>query len=116
MTLHDDLVAAKALIDTPEKWGKGEHAYYTAPFCVLGACRAVASKAPEDDRLTPMRKALRHALPPDFRDDSEIFDYATTRFNDAQVTTHTDAMSLFDRAIAAASPNRIVTGSEGGMA
>lgn len=100
-TLRDDLIAAKALIDTPEKWRKGENAYWYEPFCVLGACREVSYDRGGLPDMQGMRKALRLALPPEYRND-EIFDYPTTRFNDDPDTTHADVMALFDRAIASA--------------
>jgi len=101
-TLRDDLIAARALIDTPEKWRKGEAAYWSAPFCALGACSHVASGGNvfEPRRMNGMRRALRMSLPDG--PGEEEFDFPTTRFNDDPDTTHADVLALFDRAIASA--------------
>ena len=88
MRLKDDLIAAKALIDTPEKWGKGNgRVSPQAPrLCVLGACRRDADVA----------HALADALPNDWGG------HLVHQFNDHPSTTHADIMALFDRAIAKA--------------
>ena len=89
MSVRNNLIAARALIDTPEKWGKGEEIgsagrkdiylalcwdKFSAPSCE--ALRAECVKIVGHDRLF--------------------------HFNDHPDTAHTDIMDLFDRAIEAA--------------
>lgn len=112
MTLHDDLVAAKALIADPARWVKdpGElgkcYCAVTAITGVFGASRLGTSI---HTRKRDAWEALASALPEGW---GQVGIY-----NDDPTTTHADIMALFDRAIAASiSPNRIVTGSEGGGA
>lgn len=92
MTLHDDLVAAKALIDTPEKWGKGNYDK-DGCMCAMGALMAVTAASSWAVIGTPIHVALTQALP-----DGQ---FAVVPFNDEDETTHADVMALFDRAIAA---------------
>jgi|TARA_A100001391_G_C5082480_1_gene280241 hypothetical protein len=101
--LRDDLVAAKALIDTPEKWGKGNGSFLFACVpshqnCALTACCRVSIDAGREDDYAPMYSALMASLP----DGVET----VWAFNDDRKTTHADVMALFDRAIAAASPSQ----------
>lgn len=102
MTLHDDLVAAKALIDAPEKWGQGE--YETSPgcYCALGAVAKATGvdPAPWNVEVGVLYDALKAALPP------KAARLSVVDFNDAPETTHADIMALFDRAIAAAEPSK----------
>lgn len=94
MNTKAHLIAAKALIDKPEKWVKGE-ARVGECYCAIGALNAI-SPPPYGDDCFPtdsLYVALSNALP-----DGECF---VARFNDAPGTTHSDVMALFDRAIAA---------------
>lgn len=92
MSLADELRAAKALIDTPEKWIKGEYAR-NGCFCALGAAFEAAGW--EGWKLgSDIEGALDAELPDGFD--------SVPQFNDHPATTHADIMSLFDRAIAAA--------------
>lgn len=88
MTVRDDLIAARALIDTEAKWCKGEciDGHYTA----LRALRKVT--AGDFRRYYDARTALEYEIPA-----SVAF---VTFFNDHPDTTHADVMALFDRAIA----------------
>lgn len=90
MSLKDDLIAAKAVIDTPEKWGKG---LTRNNPCSLEACWYVASPR-ERVRRDDMREALRSVIPDGYE--------GVADFNDSPETTHADVMSMFDRAISAA--------------
>lgn len=95
MSLKDDLIAAKALIDTPEKWIRG--AFRNAHgYCLLGAVREVAArKAPEACWYdSKMLDALWAHIPGPYAN--------PVGFNDRPNTTHADIMALFDRAIEAA--------------
>lgn len=103
-SLSDQLKAAKALIDTPEKWTKGAFArdrdgddvYETdgdtaVCWCAVGAI----NKAFGCHAGLTVVQALYAALPADFQ--------LVASFNDHPDTTHADVMALFDRAIAEAS-------------
>jgi hypothetical protein len=95
MTVKDNLIAAKALIDSPEKWGKRfyyQHAR-TGCMCALGAVRqAVFGQVLGVHDNTPEAEALKDELPKGRWVDE---------FNDHPSTTHADIMALFQRAIAA---------------
>ena len=89
-TVKENLIAARALIDTPEKWGKGKgNVGPKGCLCALGA-------------LGRVRDA-------DWREADALFDALEGRwedrsvhaFNDHPDTTHADVMALYDRAIAA---------------
>lgn len=103
MTPAEQLRAAKALIDTPEKWtreafarnaiGESCRPSEATCFCIVGALDNVDHDNPEyDDRA---EEALRGLLPKGFYG-------SITAFNDAETTTHADIMKLFDDAIALA--------------
>lgn len=90
-TVKESLIAAKALIDTPEKWIKGElHTKRGAQhcYCIYGALAQVV-RTEEDD--AGVVRALRAVAPHRY----------LSVFNDDPATTHADIMALFDRAIAA---------------
>lgn len=94
-SVRDNLIAARALIDTPEKWHKGSIGK-GACLCAAGAvCKAVNWNYLTGDRLRrlPEMRALFDRLPTGF--------YDVPVFNDDPNTTHADIMTLFDRAIAA---------------
>lgn len=112
-TLKDDLIAAKALIDTPEKWCQGLDGYTSneaVPLCAHGACFRRAVLADNDAVEYALRSALRAALPlvsANVRATRTREDFGTVpEFNDHPATTHADVMALFDRAIASASPSQ----------
>ena len=99
-----DLSAAKALIDTPEKWTQGagarnargvsvSHASDAVCFCSAIACKVVVG---EYQFAWPMFETLRQAIP------EGSAAYTVVKYNDHPDTTHDDVMDLFDRAIAAA--------------
>lgn len=94
MSLVDDLKAAKALIDTPEKWEKGEP-LPPGCNCAWTACVVAEIGGAMDDVVD----ALLTFVPPS--DDDHGY-RALIRYNDAPATTHADIMALFDRAINAA--------------
>lgn len=87
MTTKQILVAAKALIDTPEKWGRGP---WREQLCIADALAKACG--PElvgytDARLAFKRMLPRGMTPPEYNDDPE--------------TTHAEVMAKFDEAIAA---------------
>jgi hypothetical protein len=101
MSVKDDLIAAKSLIDTPEKWAKGTYETRNGCMCALGACRRqvygnAGGGSSEDGELVgdmnPLATALLDALP-----NGET---SVSAYNDRKLTTHADIMALFDRAIA----------------
>jgi hypothetical protein len=99
-TVRENLIAAKALIDTPEKWGKGDGmSQPVGCHCAESACAAVASDFNKRERLWT---ALGLALPGDWKRKFEKEEVSTHHFNDHPDTTHADIMALFDRAISAA--------------
>lgn len=83
MTLKDDLVAARSLIDTPEKWAG------------LGGWKALL-QAIGEERAYPAYEALERITP------NELHHYRYYE-NDLD-TTHADIMALFQRAIDACEP------------
>lgn len=95
MTLREDLIAAKAMIDTPEKWGKGKYEPRPGCYCALGAVAKVTGHDPNTAWLNGRASTCRNAL-------YEYTDVGIASFNDAPDTTHADIMALFDRAIATA--------------
>ena len=89
-TIKEHLIAARALIDTPEKWMKGAFQENNC-YCVLGAVRSVDWRGGLE-----VIGVLRRSLP----------EYGSVvEFNDDPATTHDDIISLFDRAIAAQEPS-----------
>lgn len=90
MTVADDLRAAKALIDTPEKWDRGFPRL--TGKSIADACHEVACS--DDDRLYQLLGALRRELRGGYT--------STMMFGDDRTTTHADIMALFSRAIATA--------------
>jgi len=100
-TVKENLIAAKALIDTPEKWTKNPQS--TEPACAYAAvglaCNGkvlgqnVFTSTPDEMEAQTHLAAF---LPIEFSGDIDVI-----RFNDHPDTTHADIMALFDRAIAA---------------
>ncbi len=82
-----DLEAARALIDTPEKWGKGVGCIPPKPprCCVCSAVGRSRLKSESDD--------VYRALGFQAWDDAALW-------NDAPERTHAEVMELFDKAIA----------------
>lgn len=99
-TVRENLIAAKALIDTPEKWLKG--ALSTGDdtcFCAMGALGHAGGFGLVASDKTPEMASLLDSIPASFvwvRDRHRLAAY-----NDHPNTTHADIMALFDRAIAA---------------
>lgn len=98
--VKENLIAAKALIDTPEKWIKGslQNAEETC-FCTYGAAAKVARTFPHKSGMDSLlTDALADALPDSFLPDPNGI-LSIAQFNDDPSTTHADIMALFDRAI-----------------
>lgn len=101
MTVKEILIAAKAKIDTPEKWAKNaaaydEHGYpcdryegRAVSWCSLGAIDAVIDPC-ERHGTWWVREALR-----------DIVGLSIAEWNDHPDRTHAEVMAAFDRAIEA---------------
>ena len=96
--LADDLRAAKALIDTPEKWTKGIGR--PGCYCAMYAVGAAIEQRHGGVRWGVCDTALRKALPARRR--ATVDSHPVVAFNDDPSTTHADIMALFSRAIATA--------------
>jgi hypothetical protein len=90
-TVKENLIAARALIDMPEKWGKGSY-QEGGCHCAIGAVLKVQGLLGISCFAGDEENALKAALP--------TLDMVE-HFNDHPFTTHADIMALFDRAIAA---------------
>lgn len=99
-SVRDKLIAAKALIDTPEKWGKDFYYQNDAGcLCIVGSLgKASGLSAAGGQFCDSLIGALNKALP-----ESAPIRNHLPAFNDHPATTHADIMALFDRAIAKAS-------------
>jgi len=105
MTLRDDLIAAKALIDTPEKWVKGR--FCGDGYCALGACERAASTERGTFahwRTLETARALGEALPDGMPQGWTREAATVAAYNDLHSTSHNDILALFDRAIKASEP------------
>lgn len=101
MGIREDLIAAKALIDTPEKWTKNYFRTDGGCYCAVGAITQVTTIPGHfSDRADAACVALRDCL-------SEEERGSITGFNDLTTTTHDDIMALFDRAIAKAGASHV---------
>ncbi|WMT88237.1 hypothetical protein NO932_06410 [Pelagibacterium sp. 26DY04] len=106
MGLKDNLIAAKALIDTPEKWAheesQREHNGGSC-LCAMDACdKAIEKHGLIYQEGFRIHRAIEEALPASFTARDGATDDPVAQFNDHPDTTHADIMALFDRAIAAA--------------
>ena len=104
MTLKDDLIAAKVLIDSPDKWVKGM-LRDGARHCLLGAVEVVTEQTkqwPPNERFTIATARLAEAIPDEWQTFTTFWFDQLPIYNDRAKTTHPDIMALFDRAIEAA--------------
>lgn len=85
-TAADNLRAAKALINTPDKWCKGRSRDDRGRRCLLTAIFATGGSAARREL-----RALRDVIGP-----------SITTWNDAPERAHGEVMAAFDRAIALA--------------
>jgi hypothetical protein len=95
MSVKADLIAARALIDTPEKWWADK----TTERDLLGVLVAATGRTFDADRVLPMCDALDGACSP-ARPGAIVRPYVD--FADTPATTLADVLALFDRAIEAA--------------
>ena len=103
-SIKENLIAAKALIDTPDKWIKSA-SQATECRCAALACEKLAMETDDSglnwEDVVDMWIALYASLPKEFQNEPDDEGVAIGRFNDHPATTHNDIMDLFDRAIAA---------------
>jgi hypothetical protein len=113
MSLKDDLIAARALIDTPEKWRKDAYSHDPNSCCaMIAANRTQGLTSP----YYPAAHKLVEAIPEEWMVANEArisssHRYSTGQvpglyvgeYNDDPATTHADILALYDRAIEAAS-------------
>lgn len=101
MSVRDNLIAARALIDTPKKWVKSD-SEATECRCAALACEKYTRSSHQSTlEMYDMWEALYHELPSSFHTDPDEHGVCIGRYNDSPATTHADIMALFDRAIAA---------------
>ncbi len=96
-TVTQDLLAAKSLIETPDRWIRGslrERDFMGCRYCTLGALSEATSVFPEADEHYNLAYAALQAQLPNYPSSGSI-----AWFNDDPRTTHTDVLGLFDRAI-----------------
>ena len=100
MTVADDLRAARALIDSPDKWAKGPGTWGEGRACASQALQHMGTEPPDAiARALPFRWKLWQWLRGRW---SILSSTNIIRFNDNPRTTHADIMALFQRAIDAA--------------
>lgn len=107
-TIKEHLIAARALIDTPEKWSKDIRGGSSC-YCAIIATNRIAGGMNEA-KEAGLWRALYDALPfvpdqPMIRRGHDWSGVEVGDFNDDPTTTHADIMALFDRAIAAQEPS-----------
>lgn len=91
MSLHQDLIAAKALIADPSRWCKRKMEE-DGSFCAMGAAAKIGGGYSIDsDRTKAMYLVLSRLTP----------GWQVSVYNDTPTTTHGDIMALYDRAIEA---------------
>lgn len=107
-TVKENLIAARALIDTPEKWVKDAYDRHGC-YCAIGAIENLGGDWDHYKTKPQLTDAIAYALPGDFEaEDASEWDTSRGRarvvmqFNDHPDTTHADILALFDRSIAAA--------------
>jgi hypothetical protein len=101
MSVKDDLIAAKALIDTPEKWFPGWLNGVSPERFDVGQAVLVATAARDRPALFNALDALDSAVPdfdPEYRNALRRY----VQWMDESKPDHADIMALFDRAINAA--------------
>lgn len=104
-TVEDVLVAARKMIEDPERWAKRRYIVFDPPmssvpsFCAMGAIQY--SFAGPSSLQTEALNALYDALPPFYHRGRGDVVLQIGRFNDAVRRRHKDIMDLYDRAIAA---------------
>ena len=98
-TVADVLRRAKALIDTPEKWGKGRTGWGNTEKCTGGAImwairevRGMGDSGWDDAVFAPAFNAFKAA--------NKI--ECIPSWNDAEQRTHADVIAALDKAIALA--------------
>lgn len=98
-TVKENLIAAKALIDMPEKWRKDPSSREKS-CCAIVATNRV-TELDQGGKEAGLWAALYSALPPHWRlaQNDTQHGWRVGEFNDHPDTTHSDIMALFQRAI-----------------
>lgn len=103
MSVKDDLIAARALIDTPEKWGRITR--FDIAEGKVSANAAIKMVAENDylkhspifaERYREMHRMIERVAP------ALDSPFVLATYNNDPDTTHADILALFDRAIEAA--------------
>jgi hypothetical protein len=107
---HELLIAARSLIETPEKWTQGVGARSVfgdqrsalSPEAVCFCADGALYRAGEPDFGGPIYNLAVRALNRSLVGEGSPYDpYNYIEFNDAGDTTHADVLAMFDRAISA---------------
>lgn len=85
-TVKENLIAAKALIDSPAKWADWNR--FSERRCIYEVALSL-----DDDRLAVISALIAECI-------KTVGHDRLSHFNDDPDTTHSALMSLFDRAIA----------------
>lgn len=96
MSVRDDLIAARALIDTPEKWVRS--GFWERSKGAMSLATALGQACAGD--IVPAVRALEQELPERYKTTSSILRPLGV-FSDRADTTHEMVMDVFDQAIAA---------------
>ena len=99
-TVKENLIAARALIDTPEKWNTNGSFGSDGCYCAIGALERAPTEYTDFRYLEREWTALWKALPKEHRHPvvPNVMDIFT--YND-EVASHIEMMALFTRAIEA---------------
>lgn len=96
MTPKEILIAARALIDTPEKWVKGAFALHTdhgTCYCLAGALLKATPGDIFNEDFAAAGTVLKKAI------NSPSADFRLHLWNDAPERTHSEVLAVVDRAI-----------------
>lgn len=104
MSVRENLIKAKALIDTPEKWAKGPFEF--PRMCAIRAIESACGLVYHEGNFCPEGRALQSALDDVLGQNDDWFEHHTVGslvtvggYNDARSTSHADVMALFEIAI-----------------
>ncbi len=95
MSAREDLLAARALIDTPEKWLKGED-HCRGSYCLTGALEKVVGWT---GPFCPVEAHLRFDAAISLLREHTDFGDRVFKWNDRPETTHADVLAAIDLAV-----------------
>lgn len=102
MSVKENLIAAKALIADPSRWAATDRDRVVnggSCLCALDAVAEIVGNDWDNDGEEE-RNSLATSIPQTFQIETVLL-HSVGQYNDAPSTTHSDIMSLFDRAIEA---------------